>query len=101
MVEKEPRCTLQGLRVLREFMKEPLYELSGADVARGTSLLSGTMYPLLIRFENAGWLKSRWEAVNPGDVGRPRRRYYRITAAGQMAYRNWASEGAAGGLAWA
>jgi DNA-binding PadR family transcriptional regulator len=101
MVDKEPRCTLQGLRVLHEFMKDPSRELSGAEIARGTSLLSGTLYPLLIRFEAAGWLRSKWESVDPEELGRPRRRYYRITGAGQMAYRNWTSAEVAGGVAWA
>jgi PadR family transcriptional regulator len=34
------------------------------------------VHPILARLERAGWLSSRWEAVNPHREGRPRRRYY-------------------------
>lgn len=56
---------------------------SGADIARECSIASGTLYPLLYRFEQAGWLQSEWENVEPSEVGRPRRRLYRLKALGQ------------------
>ena len=40
------------------------------------------IYPILVAFEGAGWLTSRQEEVDPHAEGRPRRRYYRLTAAG-------------------
>ena len=47
--------------------------------AAGQLLTSqGTVYPLLGRLSDAGWVTSRWEVV---DGGRPRR-YYDITEAG-------------------
>ena len=43
---------------------------------------SGTLYPILLRFEKAGLLESRWEEETPESLGRPRRRFYRLTRAG-------------------
>jgi hypothetical protein len=40
---------------------------------------SGTLYPIMLRLETAGWFVSRREAVDPAHVGRPRRRLYRLT----------------------
>ena len=39
---------------------------------------SGTLYPLLARLEAAGWFTSEWEDVDPSEVGRPRRRLYKL-----------------------
>jgi DNA-binding PadR family transcriptional regulator len=52
------------------------------DIRRETKLAAGTLYPILMRLEEAGWLGSRWEEVDPHEVGRPRRRLYRFTAVG-------------------
>ncbi|MGA1831640.1 PadR family transcriptional regulator [Rhizobium wenxiniae] len=56
--------------------------MSGADVSRETGLASGSLYPILIRLEKAGWLSSEWEKGDPAELGRPRKRFYRITAPG-------------------
>jgi DNA-binding PadR family transcriptional regulator len=74
--------SLQTLRVLEAFLENPTEELSGADVQRRGSLASGTLYPILLRLESAGWATSRWEAIDPSAIGRPRRRLYRITTTG-------------------
>ena len=97
----EPRLTLQGLKVLACFMQNPRRDISGADIARETSLASGTLYPILIRFEQAGWLGSDWEDGQPAKLGRPKRRFYRITGAGQTAYNLSLAEFAPGSLSWA
>jgi DNA-binding PadR family transcriptional regulator len=51
-------------------------------------LAPGTVQPILIRFEGVEWLESWWEDVDPADVGRPRRRYYRLTHEGAELARN-------------
>lgn len=79
----EPRLSLQGIRVLQLFVSNGASELSGVDVRKSIGLASGTLYPILMRFEQAGWLKSRWEDIDPSEAGRPRKRLYKITAAGQ------------------
>ena len=78
----EPRLTSQTLLVLSELMVDRRRELSGADIAARSKLKSGTLYPILARLEEAGWLTSHWEAGDPAALGRPRRRYYRVTAEG-------------------
>lgn len=55
----------------------------GFDVLDATGLPSGTVYPILRRFEDAGLVRSRWESVRVArDEGRPPRRYYELTGAG-------------------
>ena len=46
----------------------------------------GTLYKALDRLERAGYLESRWEdPVYAAEHSRPRRRLYRVTAAGEAA----------------
>jgi PadR family transcriptional regulator PadR len=82
MVADEPRLSAPTLRVLVAFMSAPQDELSGAQVRRAANVASGTLYPILARFEQAGWLESRWETGDPHTLGRPRRRFYRLTILG-------------------
>jgi DNA-binding PadR family transcriptional regulator len=79
----EPRLTHQSLRVLNVFLSNPTIELAGSDVFDETRLASGTLYPILMRLEDAGWLKSRWEPIDSAAAGKPRRRLYHFTALGQ------------------
>lgn len=51
----------------------------GYDLSRETGIASGTLYPLLMRLEERGYLESRW---SEGIEGRPPRHLYRLTAAG-------------------
>jgi DNA-binding PadR family transcriptional regulator len=74
--------SLQTLHVLEAFLENPTEELSGADLQRRAGLASGTLYPILLRLETAGWFTSRWETIDPSAAGRPRRRLYRLTASG-------------------
>ena len=56
----------------------------GFDVMDATGLPSGTVYPILRRLDREGLLKSAWEKQATAERdGRPPRRYYSITAAGQ------------------
>jgi DNA-binding PadR family transcriptional regulator len=82
MTDRKIRMSLQTLRVLEAFLENPNHELSGSDVQRRSSLASGTLYPILLRLESAGWFISRWEDISPADAGRPRRRLYRLTRTG-------------------
>ena len=80
--ERDVRLSLQTLRVLDAFLENPSSQLAGADIQKRTGLASGTMYPILLRLEGAGWFVSRWESIVPSSAGRPRRRLYRLTPAG-------------------
>jgi PadR family transcriptional regulator PadR len=84
MVEqKEPRLTHASLKVLRVLLDSPVVRLSGADIHKESGVFTGTLYPLLLRFEAAEWLTSEWEDVDPKEVGRPRKRFYRLTPTGR------------------
>jgi len=79
--------TSQALAMLAILLSDPLIERHGFDLSDQAGIKSGTLYPLLARFEQAGWLSSRWEDVDPHVVGRPRRRLYTLTAHGAEAAR--------------
>jgi PadR family transcriptional regulator PadR len=64
-------------------MECPREGLSGAQIARTSKLASGTLYPILMRLEQADWLESQWETEDPHTLGRPRRRFYRVTGLGE------------------
>jgi PadR family transcriptional regulator PadR len=53
----------------------------GLEIIERTGLPSGTVYPLLARLENAGWITSRWEDGDDNARG-PRKRIYEVTPAG-------------------
>lgn len=80
--QETPRLSYQGLLVLRAFLDRPRRELCGADLLKSTNLSSGTLYPILLRFEKYRMLESEWEDVKPEAAGRPRRRLYKITPHG-------------------
>jgi DNA-binding PadR family transcriptional regulator len=61
--------------------------MAGAQLMRLARVSSGTLYPILLRFEKAGLLESRWEVEAPESLGRPRRRFYRMTQSGAQVAR--------------
>jgi DNA-binding PadR family transcriptional regulator len=79
--------TVQTQAVLRALLEEPDVELYGLEIAERTGLLPGTTYPILLRLQQAGWVRDRWESIDPHDEHRPRRRYYRLTDDGALAAR--------------
>jgi PadR family transcriptional regulator PadR len=80
--EQGVRMSLQTLKVLEAFLESPTEQLSGADVHLRCGIASGTLYPILLRLESAGWFVSQWESIDPSSAGRPRRRLYRLTTTG-------------------
>src|SRR4030088_2308259 len=81
-MDKQPRLSSQTLKVLGALISCASDELSGAEIGKRTKLASGTLYPILFRLEGGGGVQSRWEVENPNVLGRPRRRFYRITRKG-------------------
>jgi PadR family transcriptional regulator PadR len=60
----------------------------GLAVMRATGLPSGTVYPVLARAEDLGYVRGAWEEGDDSiGVGRPRRRYYQLTPSGANALR--------------
>jgi PadR family transcriptional regulator PadR len=80
------QITTQTLKVLGVLISSA-DEISGADIARSTGLASGTLYPILARLEKSKWIESTWEEGDPHVLGRPRRRFYKVTALGARAAR--------------
>ena len=75
--------TLQTQLVLRALLQDPREQHYGLQLCEQTGLPSGTVYPIVARLEQLGWLESRWEDPDAHIAeGRPRRRYYRLTREG-------------------
>lgn len=81
--------------VLGLLTREPMY---GYQICREIRALTegdiefkdGTLYPSLRRLEESGLIEGYWE--DPEVLGRPRRKYYRITTAGREAFREQSAE---------
>lgn len=52
----------------------------GYELMKETGLKSGTLYPLLMRMTDQGFVEAEWR--EPSQPGRPARHAYRLTAAG-------------------
>jgi len=71
----------QTLSVLSHLGAAPAEWRYGYDLCKATGLKSGTLYPLLIRLHEQGYLEAEWRA--PEVEGRPPRHAYRLTPAGR------------------
>ena len=78
----QPRLTWATLKVFKVLLDDPARRHYGLEVGKAAGLPSGSIYPLLMRLEQAGWLTSDWEDVDPKAAGRPRRRLYQLTGRG-------------------
>lgn len=78
------RMTIPMLSVLATLINgEGWY---GLRIAEATAMATGTVYPILARFERAGWLESTWEDKEDPDEENDsgaRRKYYRLTPDGR------------------
>lgn len=81
-MKKDPRLTMTTMKVLGAFCEDPNAEMSGREIGAKVKLPSGTVYPILLRMQDAEWLTSQWEDIDPKEEGRPRRRFYKMTALG-------------------
>lgn len=72
--------SLQILAAIREGVSY------GLDIVAHTGMPSGTVYPTLGRLKKSGLVSARWEDQRVAErEGRPRRRYYELTADGSTA----------------
>lgn len=74
------RSSLQAVRLFSALAEHPTEWHHGYDLSRRTGLASGTLYPLLMRLHEAGYLEARWEEAPA--PSRPLRHAYRLTASG-------------------
>lgn len=68
------------LALLEALSTQPLEWRHGYDIMKETGLLSGTLYPLLMRMTDQGLVEAEWR--EPAQPGRPARHAYRLTADG-------------------
>jgi PadR family transcriptional regulator, regulatory protein PadR len=78
----EPRITTQTLQVLAILLGDVDGEHYGLEVSKEAGLPTGSVYPILARLEQYGWVESAWEDIDPVLAGRRPRRYYRLNKAG-------------------
>ena len=75
---------------LSALLAQPAAWQYGYDLSKQTGLQSGTLYPLLIRLADQGWLETEWR---PSEMpGRPPRHVYRLTAEGITAARKLSAD---------
>lgn len=77
------KLSRQTVAVLNALSLRPSDWHYGLELSRATGLLSGSLYPILIRLADRGLLDSQW--LEPSESGRPPRHAYRISAAGAAA----------------
>jgi PadR family transcriptional regulator len=56
-------------------------ELHGWAIVKATKRSGPTVYGVLDRLEDIGWITGRWEDQHP-ELSKPRRRFYRLTPTG-------------------
>lgn len=92
-MSRSPRITATVGAVLAVFLSEPETQRYGLELMRATGYPSGTLYPVLARLQDAGWVETQWEdAALAQSTGRPARRYYRLTPDGVVAARRAVAE---------
>lgn len=77
------RRTHGTVSVARALLADPSSQHYGWELSRAARVRSATMYRILSRMLEAGWLTDGWEdpaAIN----GRPPRRYYQVTEDGRV-----------------
>jgi DNA-binding PadR family transcriptional regulator len=88
--DREPTLTKQTMLVLSILVQSADAAVAGSTIAAKSRLASGSLYPILIRLEQAGWITSEWERDDHS--AKPRRRLYSITALGIRRARQEAME---------
>jgi PadR family transcriptional regulator PadR len=80
----------QTLGVLELLIESPRSWHYGYALSQRTGLKSGTLYPILVRLAEHGWLDTQWSASD--EPGRPPRHTYRLTAEGAKSARQRLAE---------
>ena len=68
------------LTLLNAMSVKPQEWRHGYELMKETGLLSGTLYPLLMRMTDQGLVEAEWR--DPVTLGRPARHAYRLTTNG-------------------
>jgi PadR family transcriptional regulator len=76
--------------LLNALLRRPADWRHGYDLMEETGLKSGTLYPLLMRLKDDGWLESEWHPPVP--PARAPRHAYRLSSKGRGAAQALISE---------
>ncbi|HEV2271159.1 MAG TPA: PadR family transcriptional regulator [Steroidobacteraceae bacterium] len=90
---RDRKCSQQTLTLLAVLTEQPRIWRHGYDLSSETGLKSGTLYPILMRLSDRGFLDSKW--VPHEGTGRPPRHMYRLTAQGAAFAREQLAAGVA------
>ena len=88
------RLSAPAAATLKLFLDDPSREWFGRDIIRLAGIPSGSLYPILHRFEGRSILASEWEDIDVAvAAGRRPRRTYRLDNSlyAQMLYDEWAA----------
>lgn len=76
--DRPDRVTPPLLDVLDAFLQADGFELYGWAIIKTTGRSGPTVYKILERLTEMGWVSARWDD-QPAEPNRPRRRYYTLT----------------------
>ena len=91
---RDRKPSKQMLALLEALARSAPQWRHGYDLMKETGLLSGTLYPLLMRMTDQGLVEAEWRP--PAQPGRPARHAYRLTTQGLALARAAAAEPFAG-----
>ena len=89
-IDRELKRGTLDMILLKLISERPMYgyELISTLESRGGEqfqLKEGTLYPVLYRLEEAGWIEARWETFERGAP----RKYYHMTVPGESQLAAW------------
>lgn len=84
---RDLEITPKMAKVLKVFLEDPGQPRYGFELMKLTGLASGSLYPMLARLEEGGWLTRGKENIDPHAAGRPPRLHYTIVGDGVTAAR--------------
>lgn len=77
---RPPNASPHTVAVLKSLLGTYPAHTYGYDLSRATDLKSGTLYPILQRLHEGGYLDAQWE--DSPHPGKPPRHIYRLTDSG-------------------
>lgn len=79
-MKRTRRPSAQTVALVLELQRQPQHWHHGYDLCGRLDLQAGTIYPILIRLADRGFVETAWETDPPR--GRPPRHLYRLTSSG-------------------
>jgi PadR family transcriptional regulator, regulatory protein PadR len=80
--QRVTRPLLDILEIVVRALQDDEHDLHGWAIMKATKRSGPTVYGVLDRLENMGWIEGRWEDPYPDQVT-PRKRFYRLTPTGE------------------